>query len=146
MPSVKKESSTPRQIRSRRELAGWTKNVVQAPVDAPMNADGVSKKRFDSEETAARAAIDHVSAEAMVKLLSPGNIAILEAIRLNKPVSVRALAMLTGRREPSLSRTLNRLAEIGIVSLEDGPRQTRIPVLIARRVYLEIDLPSTKSL
>jgi predicted transcriptional regulator len=39
-----------------------------------------------------------------------------------------------------LSRTLKRFAELGIVAFHDGPRRTRVPALIARRVHLEIDL------
>ena len=76
----------------------------------------------------------------MVKLLSAGNLAVLAAIRRHKPASVRELARLTGRTEASLSRTLKRFAELGIVAFRDGPHRTRIPALIARRVHLDIDL------
>ena len=133
---MKKESPTTYKVGSLREFAEWTKSVVRDP----RNADGVPKKWFDSKETAAQAATDQVSAEAMVKLLSPGNLAVLDAIRRHKPESVRALATLTGRKEASLSRTLKRFAELGIVSFEDGPHRTRVPALIAHRVHLEIDL------
>jgi predicted transcriptional regulator len=133
---MKKESPTTYRVGSLREFAEWTKSVVRDPE----NASGVPKRWFDSKETAAQAATDQVSAEAMVKLLSPGNLAVLEAIRRHKPASVRALATLTGRKEASLSRTLKRFAELGIVSFEDGPHRTRVPALIARRVHLEIDL------
>jgi predicted transcriptional regulator len=109
---------------------------------------GVPKQWFDSEATAARAATRHASAEAMVKLLSPGNLAMLEAIRRHNPASLRELATLTGRHEAtltgrheaSLSRTLRRFAELGIVRFQDGPHRTRVPEVIARRVHLEIDL------
>ncbi len=133
---MKKASNTTYKIGSLREFAEWTKSVVRGPNEAT----DVPKKWFDSEETAARAATDQVSAEAMVKLLSPGNLAVLEAIRRHKPASMRELATLTGRQEASLSRTLKRFAELGIVSFEDGPHRTRVPALIARRVRLEIDL------
>jgi len=76
----------------------------------------------------------------MVKLLSPGNLAVLAAIRLHKPGSMRELATLTGRKEASLSRTLKRFAQAGIVGFRDGPNRTRVPALIARRVHLDIDL------
>jgi predicted transcriptional regulator len=98
----------------------------------------VPKKWFDSAATAAQA--DQVSAEAMVKLLSPANLAMLDAIKRHKPASVRELATLTGRKEASLSRTLKRFAQLGIVAFEDGPRHARIPALVATRVHLEIDL------
>jgi predicted transcriptional regulator len=134
--SMKKESQTTYKVGSLREFAKWTKSVVRDR----KRAHGAPKKWFDSEETAARAAAGRVSAETMVKLLSPGNLAVLEAIRRHKPASMRELAMLTGRKEASLSRTLKRFAELGIVSFQDGPHRTRVPALIARRVRLEIDL------
>jgi predicted transcriptional regulator len=133
---MKKKSQTSYKVGSLREFAEWTKSVVRDP----KKAHGVPKKWFDSEETAARAAAGQVSAEAMVKLLSPGNLAVLEAIRRHKPASLRELATLTGRKQASLSRTLKRFSELGIVSFQDGPHRTRVPALIARRVRLEIDL------
>ena len=98
------------------------------------------KSGLTARKTAARAATDQVSAETMVKLLSPGNLAVLETIRHHKPASMRELATLTGRKEASLSRTLKRFSELGIVSFQNGPHRTRVPALIARRVHLEIDL------
>lgn len=123
------------------EFAEWTRRVVRDP-DA---GHGVPKTWFDSEEAAQRAGSEQVSAEAMVKLLSPGNLAVLAAIRQHKPGSVRELAALTGRKEASLSRTLKRFAQVGIVGFRDGPHRTRVPALIARRVHLDIDLTGQHS-
>jgi predicted transcriptional regulator len=131
---MKKTSPTTSKVGSLGEFAAWTKRVVCDPEAAR----GVPKKWFDSEETAARA--EQVSAEAMVKLLSPANLAMLDAIKQHKPASVRELAALTGRKEASLSRTLKRFAQLGIVAFEDGPRRSRAPALVATRVHLEIDL------
>jgi predicted transcriptional regulator len=136
---MKKTSPTAYKAGSLSEFAAWTKRVVCDPAAAR----GVPKKWFDSEETAARA--EQVSAEAMVKLLSPGNLAVLDAIRRHKPASVRELAALTGRKEASLSRTLKRFAQVGIVAFDDGPRRARVPALIATRVHLEIDLTGRHS-
>ena len=133
---MKKASPTTYKVGSIGEFAAWTKRVIcdpQATRDIP-------KKWFDSEATAAHAAADQVSAEALVKLLSPGNLAVLDAIRRHKPTSMRELATLTGRKEASLSRTLKRFAQLGIVAFEDGPRRARVPALVATRVHLEIDL------
>jgi predicted transcriptional regulator len=137
---MKGESQTTYKVGSLREFAEWTKSVVRDR----KSAHGAPKQWFDSEETA-RAAIGQVSAETMVKLLSPGNLAVLEAIRRHKPASMRQLATLTGRKEASLSRTLKRFAELGIVSFQDGPHRTRVPALMARRVHLEIDLTGRHS-
>jgi predicted transcriptional regulator len=133
---MKKASPAGYRVGTLREFADWTKQVVRDPAVAR----DAKNKWFDSEETAKKAAADQVSAEAMVKLLSPGNLAVLNAIRQHKPASVRELATLTGRREASLSRTLKRLADLGIVGFENGPHRTRIPALIAHRVHLDIDL------
>jgi len=133
---MKKASPVTYKVGSFREFAEWTKRVVRDP----KAAHGVPKKWFGSEETAKRAAAEQVSAEAMVKLLSAGNLAVLEAIRQHKPGSMRELATLTGRKEASLSRTLKRFAQAGIVAFQDGPHRTRVPALVARRVHLEIDL------
>jgi predicted transcriptional regulator len=109
----------------------------------PQAAHDFPKQWYETGEAAARA--EQVSAEAMVKLLSPGNLAVLEAIRRHKPASVRALATLTGRKEASLSRTLKRFAQLGIVAFEEGPHRARAPVLMATCVRLEIDLTGHRS-
>jgi predicted transcriptional regulator len=131
---MKKTSPTTYKVGSIGEFAAWTKRVVCDP----QAARDVPKKWFDSEATAANA--EQISAEAMVKLLSPGNLAVLDAIKRHKPASMRELATLTGRKEASLSRTLKRFAQLGIVAFEDGPRRARVPALIATRVHLDIDL------
>ncbi|MGH7056799.1 MAG: MarR family transcriptional regulator [Acetobacteraceae bacterium] len=138
---MKQVSPTTYRIGSIREFAEWTRRVVRDP----KAARGVPKMWFDSEVTAKRAGAEPVSAEAMVKLLSPGNLAVLAAIRQRKPGSMRELAALTGRKEASLSRTLKRFAQAGIISFRDGPHRTRVPALIARRVHLEIDLTGHQS-
>jgi predicted transcriptional regulator len=131
---MKKTSPTTYKVGSIGEFAAWTKRVVRDP----KAAREFPKKWFDSEEAAARAA--QVSAEAMVKLLSPANLAVLEAIKRHKPASLRELAALTGRKETSLSRTLKRFEQLGIVAFGEGPHRSRVPALIATRVHLEIDL------
>ncbi len=136
---MKKTSPTTYKVGSIGEFAAWTKRVVCDP----QAAREFPKKWFDSEQAAARA--EQVSAEAMVKLLSPGNLAVLEAIKRHKPASLRELAALTGRKAASLSRTLKRLAQLGIVAFEDGPHRSRVPALIATRVHLEIDLTGRHS-
>ena len=136
------------KVGSLKEFAAWTRRVVQDP----KAAQGVPKTWYDSDQTARAAgavpavrgaatdAASPVSAEAMVKLLSPANMAVLAAIRTHQPESVGALATLTKRKQASLSRTLNGLAKVGIVMLYPGPHRTKRPVLIAKRVHLDIDL------
>jgi predicted transcriptional regulator len=136
---MKKTSPTTYKVGSIGEFAAWTKRIIcdpQAVREFP-------KKWFETEEVAARAG--QVSAEAMVKLLSPGNLAVLDAIKRHKPASMRELATLTGRKEASLSRTLKRFAQVGIVAFEDGPHRARVPALVATRVHLDIDLTGHRS-
>jgi predicted transcriptional regulator len=138
---MKKASPATYKVGTIGAFAAWTKRVVREP----RSARGIPKKWFDSEATAQRAAVEQMSAEAMVKLLSPGNLAVLDAIRRHHPASMRELASLTGRKEASLSRTLKRFAQAGIVAFKDGPHRTRVPALIASRVHLDIDLAGHRS-
>jgi predicted transcriptional regulator len=118
------------------EFMKWTKRVITDPAAA----DDMPKRWFDSDETAAKSLGTSASPEAMVKLLSAENLALLHVIATRRPDSVRALAELTHRKESNLSRTLKRLHEAGIVDFEDGPGRTRAPRLVARRVTLDLDL------
>lgn len=119
----------------------WTKQVVRDPAAAK----GVPKRWFDSEEVALQSSASDVSAEAMVKLLSPENLAMLQVISRDKPESMRRLAELTGRKESNLSRTLKKFEKAGLVKLTPGPGRMRKPLLIASRVRLEIDLMGSAS-
>lgn len=133
---MKKASDTTYKVGTIGEFAAWTRRIVRDPAAV----EEAPKRWYDSEATAQAAAPRTVSAEAMVKLLSPGNLAVLHAIQRERPASVRALAALTGRAEASLSRTLKRFAQVGIVAFQDGPNRSRAPSVIASRVHLEIDL------
>jgi predicted transcriptional regulator len=116
-----KASQTTSKIGSIGEFAAWTRRVVRDP----RAADRVPKNWFDSNPTAERANREHVLAEAMVKLLSPGNLGLLDAINRHHPASLRELAALTGRKEASVSRTLKRFGKAGIVAFEKGSRDAR---------------------
>lgn len=119
----------------------WTKHVVTT-----RSAAGAAPKRwFDSHETASRSFATKATAEAMVKLLSPENLALLSLIRTKRPESVHELALLAHRAESNLSRTLKKLQEAGIIELVRGAGKTRIPRLLAQRVTLELDLAGSGS-
>ncbi len=118
------------------EFMKWTKRVVTDPA----SAEGMPKRWFDSEDTAAKSLGTTASPEAMVKLLSPDNLTLLHLIGTKRPESMRALALLAHRKESNLSRTLKKLHEAGIVEFEERAGRTRAPRLIARRVTLDLDL------
>ncbi len=114
----------------------WTKSVV---TDRGVAAK-MPKRWFDSDKTAAKALGTTVSPEAMVKLLSQDNLALLHLIASRKPGSVRELAVISKRKESNLSRTLNKLRDAGIVDFDEGPGRTRAPRVTARRVTWELAL------
>ena len=70
----------------------------------------------------------------MVKLLAPANMAVLDAIRTRRPESVGALAILTKRKQASLSRTLNGLAKVGIVMLRPGAQAKWVYITVVRQI------------
>jgi predicted transcriptional regulator len=116
------------------EFMTWTKRVVTDGTAATQ-----PKRWFDSADTAAKA-LAGTSPEAMVKLLSKENLALLHLIASQRPASLRELATLARRKESNLSRTLKKLQQAGIVGFESGAGRTRAPRLLARRVTLELDL------
>ncbi|MFI5013575.1 MAG: MarR family transcriptional regulator [Hyphomicrobiales bacterium] len=118
----------------------WTKRVITDPAAA----SGTPKQWFDSNDTANKA-LGAKRAEALVKLLSKENMALLHLIERRHPASLRELAALAGRKESNLSRTLKKLEEIGIVGFEKGNGRMRAPRLLAHRVTLDLDLVGKSS-
>ena len=118
------------------EFMKWTKLIVADP-SAVARAP---KRWFDSDKTAAKVLGVAASPEAIVKLLSEENLALLHLIATKRPGSVRELSELARRKESNLSRTLKKLQGAGIVRLEKGPGRTCAPRLAARRVTLDLDL------
>jgi predicted transcriptional regulator len=123
------------------EFMAWTKQVVQEP-EAGKN---VPKQWFDTADTAIQSKSSEPSAEAMVKLLSQENIAVLQAIGQQQPTSLKQLALMTKRKESNLSRTLKKFEQAGIIAFSAGEGKAKVPHLIANRVRLEIDLTGTHS-
>jgi predicted transcriptional regulator len=115
------------------EFMAWTKQVVQEP-EAGKN---VPKQWFDTADTAIQSKSSEPSAEAMVKLLSQENIAVLQAIGQQQPTSLKQLAL--------MSRTLKKFEQAGIIAFSAGEGKAKVPHLIANRVRLEIDLTGTHS-
>ncbi len=118
----------------------WTMTVAKDP----RRAGEQPKQWFDSETTAAGTHGTKASPEAMVKLLSDDNLALLKLIGTGEFTSMRQLAEKARRKESNLSVTLRKLAEAGIVTLEQSGRTLR-PRLAASRVTLEIDLVGLNS-
>ncbi len=98
------------------------KAVARGEKPAPKNATGIS---FDS-------------VDALLRLLTPQNRALLAVIRDKKPQSIAELAELTGRAQPNLTRTLGKLEAIGFVRFTSVNRR-KIPMAAVRSLKINID-------
>jgi predicted transcriptional regulator len=78
------------------------------------------------------------SVEALLRLLTPENRTLLATIRDRKPQSIAALAQLTGRAAPNLTRTLAKLEAAGFVRMKTVKRR-KVPMSVVRRLRVEID-------
>jgi predicted transcriptional regulator len=78
------------------------------------------------------------SVDALVRLLTPENRQLLAMIRDHKPRSVAALAHLSGRAQPNLTRTLAKLEAAGFITMTlDGRRKA--PSTTITKIVVEID-------
>jgi predicted transcriptional regulator len=80
------------------------------------------------------------SADALLRLLTPDNRKLLAMIAQKQPKSVAALALLSGRAESNLSRTLAKLQSAGIVRMDDGDGRAKVPSVAIHLFRLEIDV------
>ena len=71
--------------------------------------------------------------ESMSRLLNTKNLELLKTIRQCKPQSLGELAEITGRRKESLSRTIKKMGDYGLVEIKEGPRHAKTPVVTADR-------------
>ena len=76
------------------------------------------------------------SLESFAKVLSKRNVELLQIIAERKPVGYKELQALSGRKIPSLSRTLRTMERYGLVRLEQGPHRKIIP----HALYSDIEL------
>ncbi len=105
-----------------KDLITEMREVVRGEITAPADA--------------ARPSVE--SAEALLRLLTPDNRSLLRTIRDAKPQSVTELARLTGRAEPNLLRTLNKLEAFGLLHIQPVGRR-RVPQVTVESLHLEID-------
>jgi predicted transcriptional regulator len=78
------------------------------------------------------------SLASLAQLLNDENMALLGVIREGKPASLTELAQMTGRSLPSLSRTLARMEEYGLVRMVDEGR-AKSPRLTFDRLEIVVD-------
>jgi predicted transcriptional regulator len=111
------------KIQSLRDLRAEMKAVVSDKMQAPADA---GEQSFES-------------AQAVMRLLSEENRALLRAIDSNKPASIAELARLVHRAEPNVSRSLAQLVGAGFVELHEGSGKSKVPEVKVRRLTIEID-------
>ena len=102
----------------REEMKAVARGVRRAPADA-------AKPSFNS-------------VEAVVRLLTPENRQLLALIRDRKPPSIAALAEMTGRAQPNLTRTLAKLEAAGFITMQTVGRR-KAPCAAVRKIVVEID-------
>lgn len=102
----------------REEMVAVAKGERPAPPDANVRS-------FNSLETVAR-------------LLTKENRKLLSLIRDSNPKSVAELAELSGRSQPNLTRTLNKLQAVGFVVMSLAGRQ-KAPRVALQKLTVEID-------
>ena len=112
------------KIRSLRELEQEMRAVARGEKRAPRDA----------------AAPCFNSVEAFLRLLTPENRKLMALIRDEKPDSIAALARLTGRAAPNLTRTLQKMEAAGLVRMKSAAHsRMKIPVAAVKKVRVQID-------
>ena len=84
------------------------------------------------------------SLESFAKVLSKRNVELLQIIDEHQPVGYKELEALSGRKKPSLSRTLRTMERYGLVHLEEGPERKTIPHALYTDVELKYPLRATQ--
>ena len=110
------------KIQSLRSLRAEMEAVARGERPAPADA---AKPSFSS-------------VEAVVRLLTPENRRLLALIRDRKPSSVAALAQMTGRAQPNLTRTLAKLEAAGFIRMRSIGRR-RAPSVVVKKIVVYID-------
>jgi predicted transcriptional regulator len=92
------------------------------------------------EKQAAKGAggVSFESVEALMRLLTPENRALLAVIRDRKPQSIAELAGFVGRAPPNVTRTLGKLEAIGFVRMKSVNRR-KVPMTAIRPFRINVD-------
>lgn len=117
------------KIQSLRSLRDEMKAVARGERPAPADA---ARPSFNS-------------VEAVVRLLTPENRALLAMIRDRKPQSVAELVHMSGRSQPNLTRTLAKLEAAGFIKMKSFGRR-KAPSVAVRKIVVEIDPCSERDL
>jgi len=111
------------RIRSLASVMEEMKAVARGEIPAPPDA---AEPTFESIDVVAR-------------LLTPENRALLALIRDRKPQSVAALAQMSGRAQPNLTRTLAKLEAVGFITMKAAGNRRKAPCATVKKIVVEID-------
>lgn len=78
--------------------------------------------------------------DTLSRLLSERNIDLLKLIKTQQPNSVAELARLSGRPKASLTLTLRRLEQCGIVVFKAASGRRKIPTVACDKLMLEVSI------
>jgi predicted transcriptional regulator len=79
------------------------------------------------------------SVDAVVRLLTRENRELLAIIRARDPQSVAELALMSGRAQPNLTRTLAKMEAVGLIAMKAVGRRRKAPSVTVKRIVIEID-------
>lgn len=120
-----------------------TKYKVQSLASLREEMKAVARGERKAPADAARPSFNSV--EALLRLLTPENRSLLALMRSEKPNSLAELARLSGRAAPNLTRTLQKMAEAGLVEVR-VVKQKKVAVPLVKLLKIEIDPFSDKDL
>ena len=109
---------------------------IQSTEDLEREMRAVARGERPAGKDAAEPSI--ASAETLIRLLTPENRSLLRTIRDRRPQSVAELSRLTGRAEPNLLRTLNKLEDFGLVEMQTVARR-KVPRPLVDTLHVEIN-------
>ena len=121
------------------EFKKFTLDVVKRKRQVDPNQPKIWVESADPTDDSIRE-IQFQSLEAGAKLLSAKNRALLRLIAKRRPKSVSELAILAGRAEQNVLRTLHKFSAVGLVRLDRGEGRAYQPIVAGRKVHFEIDL------
>src|SRR5262245_34624678 len=98
-----------------------TSHKIQSLVSLRNEMKAVARGERPAPADAGRPSFNSV--EAVVRLLTPESRRLLAVIRDRRPPSVAALAEMTGRSQPNLTRTLAKLEAAGLITMQAHGRR-----------------------
>lgn len=106
----------------------------------PKHAADRQQRGADMPERETLASLHVVNPHKMISLLTVRNLSLLALIDRAKPASLTELSHLSGRPKASLTRTIRRFTDLGIVAFRKAPGKGKAPVLACRSVRIDVPL------